>query len=68
MIVTKDLSRLGRNYVQSGLYIETYFPEHEVRFVAILDNIDTAYDTTNNDIAPFKSIIKKCMQKIHQRK
>ena len=44
MVVTKDLSRLGRNYVQSGLYIETYFPEHEVRFVAILDNIDTAYD------------------------
>ena len=56
MIVTKDLSRLGRNYVQSGLYIETYFPEHEVRFVAILDNIDTAYNTSNNDIAPFKSI------------
>ena len=46
MVVTKDLSRLGRNYVQSGLYMETYFPEHKVRFVAILDNIDTAYDTS----------------------
>ena len=64
MIVTKDLSRLGRNYVQSGLYIETYFPEHEVRFVAILDNIDTAYDTSNNDIAPFKSILNE----IHPRR
>lgn len=63
MIVTKDLSRLGRNYVQSGLYIETYFPEHEVRFVAILDNIDTAYNTSNNDIAPFKSILNDMYSK-----
>lgn len=63
MVITKDLSRLGRNYVQSGLYIENYFPEHEVRFVAILDNIDTAYDTSNNDIAPFKSILNEMYAK-----
>ena len=68
MIVTKDLSRLGRNYVQSGLYIETYFPEHEVRFVAILDNIDTAYDTSNNDIAPFKSILNEMYAKDTSKK
>ena len=63
MVVTKDLSRLGRNYVQSGLYIENYFPEHEVRFVAILDNIDTAFDSSNNDIAPFKSILNEMYAK-----
>ena len=68
MIVTKDLSRLGRNYVQSGLYIETYFPEHEVRFVAILDNIDTAYNTSNNDIAPFKSILNEMYAKDTSKK
>lgn len=39
MVITKDLSRLGRNYVQSGYYTETYFPEHNVRYIAILDNI-----------------------------
>ena len=68
MVVTKDLSRLGRNYVQSGLYIETYFPEHEVRIVAILDNIDTAYDTSNNDIAPFKSILNEMYAKDTSKK
>lgn len=68
MVVTKDLSRLGRNYVQSGLYIETYFPEHEVRFVAILDNIDTAYDTSDNDIAPFKSILNEMYAKDTSKK
>lgn len=68
MIITKDLSRLGRNYVQSGLYIENYFPEHEVRFVAILDNIDTAYDNSNNDIAPFKSILNEMYAKDTSKK
>lgn len=68
MVVTKDLSRLGRNYVQSGLYIENYFPEHEVRFVAILDNIDTAYDSSNNDIAPFKSILNEMYAKDTSKK
>ena len=56
MVVTKDLSRLGRNYVQSGYYTETFFPEHNVRYIAILDNIDTAIDSANNDIAPFKAV------------
>ena len=63
MVITKDLSRLGRNYVQSGLYIENYFPEHGVRFVAILDNIDTVYDNSNNDIAPFKSVLNEMYAK-----
>lgn len=67
-VITKDLSRLGRNYVQSGLYIENYFPEHEVRFVAILDNIDTAFDNSNNDIAPFKSILNEMYAKDTSKK
>ena len=63
MVITKDLSRLGRNYVQSGYYTETYFPEHNVRYISILDNIDTAIDSSNNDIAPFKSILNEMYAK-----
>ena len=68
MVITKDLSRLGRNYVQSGYYTETYFPEHNVRYIAILDNIDTATDSANNDIAPFKSILNEMYAKDTSKK
>lgn len=57
MIVTKDLSRLGRDYIKTGYYLENYFPEKNVRYVAILDGIDTYLDSTNNDISPFKAIM-----------
>lgn len=57
MVVTKDLSRLGRDYIKTGHYIENYFPEHGVRYVAILDGIDTYIESTNNDITPFKAIM-----------
>ena len=68
IVITKDLSRLGRNYVQSGYYTETYFPEHNVRYIAILDNIDTALDSANNDIAPFKSILNEMYAKDTSKK
>ena len=68
MIITNDLSRLGRNYVQSGYYTETYFPEHNVRYIAILDNIDTGLDSANNDIAPFKSILNEMYAKDTSKK
>ena len=68
MVITKDLSRLGRNYVQSGYYTETYFPEHNVRYIAILDNIDTGLDSANNDIAPFKSILNEMYAKDTSKK
>lgn len=57
MVITKDLSRLGRDYIKTGYYIENYFPEKAVRYVSILDGIDTYLDTTNNDVTPFKAII-----------
>lgn len=57
MVITKDLSRLGRDYIQTGQYIEKYFPEHNVRYVAINDGIDTFSNTSCNDITPFKSIL-----------
>ncbi|MCL2859858.1 MAG: recombinase family protein [Oscillospiraceae bacterium] len=57
MIVTKDLSRLGRDYIKTGHYLENYFPENHVRYVAILDGIDTYIESTSNDITPFKAIM-----------
>lgn len=57
MVITKDLSRLGRDYIMTGYYVERYFPEHEVRYISLLDGIDTAVESTNNDILPFRAIM-----------
>ena len=57
MVITKDMSRLGRDYIGTGNLIEKYFPEHNVRYIAITDNIDTFLDNSNNDITPFKAIM-----------
>ncbi len=57
MVITKDLSRLGRDYIKTGFYIENYFPERGVRYISILDGIDTYNETVNNDITPFKAIL-----------
>ena len=40
-VVTKDLSRLGRNYIEAGSYIEIFFPKHNVRYIAITDGVDS---------------------------
>lgn len=57
MIITKDLSRLGRDYITTGQYTEIYFPEHGIRYVAINDGYDS--DSPYNDIAPFKNVINE---------
>ncbi len=57
MVVTKDLSRLGRDYIKTGYYIENYFPERQIRYVSILDGVDTYTDASSNDITPFKAIL-----------
>lgn len=56
-VVTKDLSRLGRDYILTGHYMERYFPEHRVRYISLLDGIDTGVDSTANDITPFRAIM-----------
>ena len=55
MVITKDLSRLGRDYIMTGYYSEIYFQSKDVRYIAIADNFDSLYG--NNDIAPFKNIL-----------
>ena len=52
-----DLSRLGRDYILTGHYMERYFPEHRVRYISLLDGIDTGVDSTANDITPFRAIM-----------
>ena len=56
-VVTKDMSRLGRDYISTGHYMERYFPEMGVRYISLLDGIDTGTDNSNNDITPFKAIL-----------
>lgn len=56
MVITKSLSRLGRDYIETGRYIETYFPEKEIRYIAILDDVDTFLDK-NCDTVAFKNIM-----------
>ena len=55
-VITKDQSRLGRNHLESGFYMEVYFPEHGIRYVALNDNVDTINAVTL-DIAPFRNLL-----------
>lgn len=61
VVLTKDLSRLGRNYVMTGQYTDFFFPEHGVRYVAVNDSYDS--DKDDNDIAPFKNILNEMYAK-----
>ena len=56
-VVTKDLSRLGRNYIEAGSYIEIFFPRHNVRYIAVTDGVDSL-NRQEMDITPFKNILK----------
>lgn len=56
MVITKSLSRLGRDYIETGRYIETFFPKNEIRYIAILDDVDTLLDK-NCDTVAFKNIM-----------
>lgn len=66
VVITKDLSRLGRDYIQTGYYTDIYFSNKNVRYIAVNDNIDTLND--NNDIAPFKNILNDMYAKDISRK
>ena len=56
-VITKDLSRLGRNYIEVGQYTDYYFPKKGVRYIAISDRVDTWND--DNDVAPFLNIFNE---------
>lgn len=66
VVITKDLSRLGRNYILTGQYTEIYFPSKGVRYIAINDGFDS--NNSDNDIAPFKNIINEMVAKDTSKK
>lgn len=67
-VITKDLSRLSRNNFEANYYIEMYFLEREIRYIAILDNVDTYLKNSNNDMIQFKTLINDWYSKDISRK
>ena len=55
-LTQEDLSRLGRNYIEVGRLTEEFFPNHDIRLVAVSDNIDT--DEGENELAPIRNLFK----------
>ena len=68
LVLTKDLSRLGRDYIQTGHYLERYFPEKGVRYISLLDGVDTAVENSANDMTPFRAILNDMYAKDISRK
>lgn len=60
-VIVKDLSRLGRNAIDTGYYIEQYFVQHKIRFIAVNDNYDTADEnsTRSGIILPLKNMVNE---------
>ena len=57
MVITKDLSRLGRDYSKIGDYLDHYFPEHRVRYISLLDNYDNGVESVADDVMPFHALM-----------
>lgn len=67
VIIAKDMSRIGRNYLEVGLYTEMLFPEHDVRFIAVNSGVDSA-NQQDNDFTPFLNIINEFYVKDSSKK
>ena len=63
MVITKDTSRLGRNNEEFIGYTERYFPEHKVRYISILDGIDTYLDNVGNEMIQIKGMMNEWYSK-----
>ncbi len=65
-IIVKDMSRLGRDYLQVGFYTDTYFPEHGIRFIAVNDMVDSAEG--EDEMAPFRNVMNEMYARDISRK
>ena len=66
IIIVKDMSRLGRDYLQVGYYTDSYFPDHNIRFIAINDCVDS--DDGENELAPFRNVMNEMYARDISRK
>ncbi|MGO5444892.1 recombinase family protein, partial [Faecalimonas sp. LCP19S3_D12] len=62
-VIVKDMSRLGRNYLQVGFYTEMLFPQKGVRFIAVNDNVDSASEGMDNDFTPLRNLFNEMYSK-----
>lgn len=65
-VIVKDMSRLGRNYLQVGYYTDTFFPDNDIHFIAVNDCVDS--DNEDDDFTPFRNIINEWYAKDISRK
>ena len=62
-VIVKDLSRLGRNFIEVGQYTDYVFPQYDIHFIAILDNVDSSTQNGTGDfIAPIKNIFNEMVR------
>ena len=64
-VFVKDLSRLGRNYIEVGKLTEEFFPEHDVRLIAVSDGVDS--DEGENEFTPFRNIMNEMLSLRRER-
>ena len=65
-IIVKDMSRLGRDYLGVGYYTDTFFPEHNIRFIAVNDCVDS--NDGENELAPFHNVMNEMYARDISRK
>lgn len=65
-VIVKDMSRLGRDYLQVGYYTDSYFPDHNIRFIAINDMVDS--EEGENELAPFRNVMNEMYARDISRK
>ena len=65
-VIVKDMSRLGRDYLGVGYYTDTFFPEHNIRFIAVNDCVDS--NDGENELAPFRNVMNEMYARDISRK
>lgn len=59
LVITKNLARFARNYIEAGEYIEKLFPDNNIRYIAILDEVDNFEDRVANEFAPIRGVFNE---------